>query len=81
MAQQGTNFLEQLKKIVLERAPQIEKESVNVETSQPMGASTPVPFVDLAPPLVVEKKSKRKECLRKNSCPHHLPKDLVMQIR
>jgi len=48
MAQQDTNFLEHLKKICLERAPQTDKEVVATKTFELEEASKKTSFVDLA---------------------------------
>jgi len=72
MAPQGGDFLERLKKIRLEWAPRAEKESGAAAT--PHGVPLSPTFVDLEPPLLTDKKAKRKDHPNNHSSSRHLPK-------
>jgi len=63
MAQQGDNFMDRLRKIKAEREPQADK---GLGSANPLQTSPPsCAYVDLEPPLVTDKKARRRITPRK----------------
>jgi len=70
MAQQDDGFLECLKKIRSKRAPRLDEDSGVKGTPQQMDTSTQIPCIDLTLHPMTEKRSKKRDHLKKHSSPH-----------